>query len=230
MDPNILSDCKKRAAERAAAVVQDGHIVGLGTGSTAKFLIESLGERVRLGLKITAVATSIATERLATELGIRVVSLNEVERIDITIDGADEINPDFDMIKGGGGALTREKLVALASRERVIVVDETKLVTVLGRSYKLPVEVLPMAWTHTSRALNELGSQSHLRHQADKPLITDNGNYILDCDFGGIADPAGLEKTIKLLSGVVECGLFIGIADLLVIGRPDGIEERNRPR
>jgi ribose 5-phosphate isomerase A len=228
MDSNILNDCKKRAAERAAALVEGGQVVGLGTGSTAKFVIESLGGRVRDGLKITGVATSIATEQLAAEMGIPIVALNDVAEIDITIDGADEVDPNFDMIKGGGGALTREKLVALASRQRVIVVDETKLVETLGKSFKLPVEVLPIAWTHTSRSLNKLGCQSRLRYQGDEPLITDNGNYILDCDFGGIADPAGLEKTIRLLPGVVECGLFVGIADLLVIGRRNGVEERSR--
>jgi ribose 5-phosphate isomerase A len=223
-------DCKKRAAEHAADFVKDGQIVGLGTGSTARFAVEALGQRVQEGLKITGVATSIATENLAIRLGIPLASLNDVAEIDITIDGADEIDEHLDMIKGGGGALTREKLVALASRLRVIVVDETKIVRTLGESYKLPVEVLSIAWSHTSRLLNSLGCNSQLRQAGNEAFETDNLNYILDCDFAGIDDAADLEKRIKLLPGVVESGLFIGIADILVIGRPGRVEEISRSR
>lgn len=220
---------KKRAAERALELIREGQIIGLGTGSTAKFAIEGLGRLVHEGLSVTGVATSIATERMATDLGIPLAALNETPVIDITIDGADEVDPSFSMIKGGGGALTREKLVALASTKRVILVDETKLVSKLGQSRLLPIEVLPFAWTLSARLLTGLGCLAKIREQGEVPFVTDNGNYILDCAFGPIDDPAALEKRIKLLPGVIECGLFIGIADTLVIGFDDRVEVRERP-
>ena len=223
-----LDKPKQRAAERALEFVRAGQVIGLGTGSTAKFAIEGLGRLVRAGLSIKGVPTSIATERMATELAIPLVDLNEAGVIDVTLDGADEVDADFNMIKGGGGALTREKLVALASLKRVILVDETKLVAKLGQSRMLPVEVLPFAWTLSARLLKGLGSVSKLREQGLKPFITDNGNFILDCEFGPIEDAVTLEKRIKLLPGVIECGLFIGIADTLVIGYDDRIEIRER--
>jgi ribose 5-phosphate isomerase A len=225
---DLLAGCKKRAAEYAASLVEDGQTVGLGTGSTSKFAIEALGKRVREGLAIKGVPTSVATERLATEQGISLVSLAEASRIDIAIDGADEVDSNLDMIKGGGGALAREKLVALASKRRVMVVDWTKLVTTLGLSFKLPVEVLRFAWPLSARLLGELGCHPQLRLKGESPFETDNGNYIIDCKFEGIADAASLEKRIKLLPGVVDSGLFVGIADLLVIGFVDRVEERHR--
>jgi ribose 5-phosphate isomerase A len=224
----MKDQAKQRAAERAIEQVRDGQVIGLGTGSTAKFAIEGLGRRVREGLSIRGVPTSIATERMATELGILLVPLNDAGTIDVTFDGADEVDPDFNMIKGGGGALTREKLVALASKKRVILVDESKLVSKLGESRLLPVEVLPFAWTLSARLLSEMGCVPSLRAEAGKPFLTDNGNHILDCAFGAIEDAPALEKTIKLLPGVIECGLFIGIADTLVIGFDDRIEIRER--
>src|SRR5215471_5215701 len=224
-----FDDLKRRAAERALEFVHDGNVVGLGTGSTAKFAIEGLGKRVKEGLSITGVATSIATERLAREVGIQVISLNEAGTIDVTLDGADEVDPRFNMIKGGGGALTREKLVALASTKRVILIDESKLVSKLGMSRSLPVEVLPFAWSFSARLLSELGCVANLRQQGETPSLTDNGNYILDCEFGPIDEPAVLEHRIKLLPGVIESGLFIGIADMLVIGLDDRTEIRERP-
>jgi ribose 5-phosphate isomerase A len=219
---------KQRAADSALKLVRAGQVVGLGTGSTAKFAIEGLGKMVREGLAVKGVPTSIATERLATELGIPLLDLNEAEAIDITVDGADEVDPDFNMIKGGGGALTREKLVALASTKRVILVDESKLVQKLGISRLLPVEVLPFSWKMSARLLTELGCTAKLRLQGEKPFVTDNGNHILDCQFGVIEDPVALEKGIKLLPGVIDSGLFIGIADTLVIGFDDRVEIRER--
>jgi ribose 5-phosphate isomerase A len=219
---------KQLAAERAIEQVLDGQVVGLGTGSTAKFAIEGLGRRVREGLSITGVPTSIATERLAAKLGIPLIALNDAVYIDVSFDGADEVDPDFNMIKGGGGALTREKLVALATKRRVFLVDETKLVSKLGQSRLIPVEVLAVAWALSARRLKELGGEATLREEAGTPFVTDNGNYILDCAFGSLEDPASLEKNIKLLPGVVECGLFIGIADSLVIGFDDRIEVKER--
>jgi len=220
---------KQLAAERAIEQVQDGQVVGLGTGSTAKFAIEGLGRRIREGLSIKGVPTSIATEHIAAGLGIPLVVLNDAGCIDVSFDGADEVDPDFNMIKGGGGALTREKLVALAAKRRVFLVDETKLVSKLGQSRLVPVEVLPVAWALSARRLKELNGEPNLREDAGKTYVTDNGNYILDCAFGPLDDPASLEKSIKLLPGVVECGLFIGIADSLVIGFDDRIEIKERP-
>ncbi len=216
-------DAKKRSAERAIEFVSDDQVVGLGTGSTARFAIEGLARRVREGLRIKGVPTSIATAQMAREQGIALADLNEVPGIDITIDGADEVDDDFNMIKGGGGALTREKLVALASTRRVIIVDETKLVKTLGAKWPVPVEVLPFAWRYSSAKLEALGSKPTLRLKDQKPFETDNGNYILDCQFGPIADAAALEKEMKLVPGVVECGLFIAIADVLVIGSDDRV-------
>ncbi len=220
---------KRQAAERALDLVRDGQVIGLGTGSTAKFAIEGLGRRVREGLSVKGVPTSVATERLAKELAIPLVDLNRAGVIDVTLDGADEVDPDFNMIKGGGGALTREKLVALASVKRVILVDESKLVSKLGQSRLLPIEVLPFAWTLAARLLTALGCVANLRDASGMPFVTDNGNHILDCAFGPIEDATTLEKRIKLLPGVIECGLFIGIADTLVIGFDDRVEVRERP-
>ena len=226
---NAQDNAKKRAAYRALELVSDGQVVGLGTGTTAKFAIEGLARLVREGLSIRGVPTSVATERMARELGIPLVDLNQAGIIDVTLDGADEVDPDFNIIKGGGGALTREKLVALASAKRVIMLDESKLVSKLGISRSLPVEVLPFAWSFSARLLNELGCITNLRRQAGAPFLTDNGNYILDCEFGPIEEPAALERRIKLLPGVIESGLFIGIADVLVIGLSDQVEIRERP-
>lgn len=229
MDNDPRSEAKRRAAEYAVSLVRSRQVLGLGTGSTAKFAIEALALMVQDGLKFTGVATSKATALLAQRLGIPLVELNETKGIDLAIDGADEVDPDFNMIKGGGGALTREKLVAIASDHRVILVDETKLVDALGRTRSLPVEALSFSWVMASRRLLELGCTPELRLAAGKPFLTDNGNYILDCAFPRIANPAELERAIKLLPGVVESGLFVGLADTVVIGYDDRTEVRERP-
>ena len=219
---------KQLAAEKALESVHSGQVIGIGTGSTAKFAIEGLGRLVSEGLSIKGVPTSIGTERLARSLGIPLVDLNEAGLIDVTFDGADEVDPSFNMIKGGGGALTREKLVAQSSAKRIMLVDESKLVERLGQSRPVPVEVLQFAWTLSARLLSDLGCVANLRKQAANTFITDNGNYILDCEFGPIEDPAALESTIKLIPGVIESGLFIGIADTLMIGYDDRVEVRER--
>lgn len=219
---------KRRAAERALESLRDGETIGLGTGSTAKFAIEGVARLVRDGLSLKGVPTSLATERMARELGIPLLDLNDAGVIDVTMDGADEVDPDFNMIKGGGGALTREKLVALASAKRVILIDESKLVSKLGESRLLPIEVLPFARSLSTRLLTEMGGVVVLRQQGPVPFVTDNGNYILDCDFGPIEDATVLENRINLVPGVIECGLFIGIADTLVIGFEDRVEIRER--
>lgn len=226
--PFMNDDAKKRSAERAIEFVSDGHVVGLGTGSTARFAIEGLARRVREGLQIKGVPTSIATAQMARDQGITLADLNEVAVVDITIDGADEVDGDFNMIKGGGGALTREKLVALASTRRVIIVDETKMVQMLGAKWPVPVEVLPFAWRYSSMKLEALGCKPNLRLKDQKPFETDNGNYILDCQFGPIADAPVLEKEMKLIPGVVECGLFIAIADVLVVALDDRVEIKEK--
>jgi ribose 5-phosphate isomerase A len=219
---------KSRAAERAIQFVESGQVVGLGTGSTAALAIQGLGRLVKEGLTITGVPTSTRSERIARELGIPLVTLNDCPRVDITIDGADQIDDRFDMIKGGGGALIREKLVAIASNREIIVVDESKLVSRLGVSVPLPVEVLQFAWRLSSRLLAELGCVPKLREAAGLPFESDNGNYILDCDFGAIADPRSLERSIRQVPGVVESGLFVGLAHTVVIGSESGVEVRNR--
>lgn len=227
MDPKGIA--KKRAAELAVSFVQDGQTLGLGTGSTAKYAIEALAKLIHEGLRIEGVPTSTATAALAKSLGIPLIEFNEASRIDLTIDGADEVDPGFNMIKGGGGALTREKLVAIASNRRVMLIDETKLVAALGQTRALPVEVLAFCWVMTSRNLQGLGCTPRLRESAGQPFLTDNGNYILDCGFPPIANPAALEKSIKLLPGVVESGLFVNLADTLIIGFDDRTEVRERP-
>jgi ribose 5-phosphate isomerase A len=226
----MQDDAKKRAAESALQFIQGASVVGLGTGSTAKFAIEAIAALIRDGARLKAVATSIATAALAGQLGIPLVDLNDVAEIDVTIDGADEIDPGFNMIKGGGGALTREKLVALASRKRVIIADESKLVDVLGRTRPLPVEVLPFSWRMSSRLLEKLGCKPILRQSREAAFVTDNGNYILDCECSPIREPRETERQIRLIPGVIESGLFVDIADIIVIGFQDRVEVRARPQ
>jgi len=226
----------KEAAGRAAAeLVRDGMTVGLGTGSTVHFALERLGERLRdERLALRGVPTSLDTERKARALGIPLVALDEVDVIDLGIDGADEIDARFDMIKGGGGALLRERVVAALARREVIVVDRSKVVERLGVRYPLPVEVVPFARTAVARRIAALGATPTLRLRDAGPLVTDNGNQILDCRFpGGIADARALEQTLDAIPGVVDTGLFVGLAHVLVIGDEDGrteVRERNGDR
>ncbi len=217
-------ELKQRAGERAVDFIHDGHIVGLGTGSTVYFALQKLGRRISEGLRIKGVPTSRATEKIAQDFGIPVLSLNDIQTIDVVIDGADEIDIDFNMIKGGGGALTREKLVAIAAKKRVIVVDESKVVSRLGDAFLLPVEILPIAWKLVCSKLESLNCQPMIRRKTSEMFETDNGNYIIDCKFNGIVDAIKLEKQIKLISGVVESGLFLGIADVLVVGFSNRVE------
>lgn len=223
----MTDDLKRMAAEKAVTYIRDGQTVGLGTGSTAALAIEALGRMVKEGLRIRGVPTSLASDRQAKRLGIPIVDLNDVDNIDLTIDGADQITPSFEMIKGGGGALTREKLVAHSTKVEVIVIDEGKLVSQLGDGFKLPVEVLSFAWRKALRELADLGCKPTLRLDAQLPFVTDNCNYIIDCDFGVIANAQSLERQIKLLPGIVESGLFVGLAKRMVIGTSKGIEVRD---
>jgi ribose 5-phosphate isomerase A len=223
--PKLPSDKQKRlAADAAVEFVEPMMIVGLGTGSTAELAIRRLAEKVRRGLKITAVPTSISTELLARRLRIPLVKdVDAFTKIDLTFDGADEVDPSFNLIKGGGGALTREKIVASRSNRQIIIIDEKKQVERLGK-FAVPVETLPFGWKSTMEILRGFGARASLRagKTSRKPFITDNGNYILDCSFGLIYDPAELEEKIKGIFGVVEVGLFIGLADVVLVGRGDG--------
>lgn len=228
-----MSNSKRVAGRKAAERVQSGQIVGLGTGSTVFYTLERLGERVRDdGLELRGIPTSTDTETKARGFGIPLMTLDELEgKIDLTIDGADEINGDFHMIKGGGGALLREKVVASLSREVTIIVHAEKVVADLGAAFPLPVELVPFARTPVRRALQALGAEPLLRvDEHGHPFLTDNGNEILDCAFeGGIADPDALALALSGIPGVVESGLFLDLCDHLVIGLADGgIEERSR--
>jgi ribose 5-phosphate isomerase A len=228
-----LSHAKRAAGRRAAEFVEDGMTVGLGTGSTVFFTLERLAERIAAdGLAIRGVPTSVDTEEKARERDIPLADLTEVGSIDLTIDGADEVDPAFHLIKGGGGALLREKVIASISRRQVIVVGRGKLVERLGTTFLLPVEVVPFARPVVNRRLREMGAEPTLRITEDGQVYrTDNGNEILDCRFeGGIADPAALERALDEIVGVVESGLFVGLAHALVIGADDGtVEVRERP-
>ncbi|MBA2521650.1 MAG: ribose-5-phosphate isomerase RpiA [Chloroflexia bacterium] len=220
-------------ARTVAAAVQPGMTVGLGTGSTADAVIRELGRRVRDGLALRGVPTSRRTAKLARELGIRLVSLEEVDRIDLGIDGADEIDPALNATKGRGGALLHEKLVALACADYVLVAAAEKLVPRLGSRLPLPVEVVPFGWQHTAARLERLGIRPALRPEPDHPsgpFHSDGGHVILDCDIGPLAEPEALATGIKAVAGVVDHGLFLGIAHRAYIAETDGsVREIARP-
>jgi ribose 5-phosphate isomerase A len=212
-------DAGKRAAGYAAVdrYVRDGTCIGLGTGTTAFYAIERVGQRIAAGEQIVAVATSIGTERLCKERGVPIVGLLERE-IEVAIDGADEIAPDWALIKGGGGALFREKAVALCARQFVVVATPAKLVPVLG-AFPLPVEIVPYAMPYVLREMRRAYPDIDIiRRGTDTPYITDNGNYILDCHFGAIDQPALLDTSLKTIHGVVASGIFVGLVHDVVLG------------
>ncbi|AIQ23552.1 ribose 5-phosphate isomerase [Paenibacillus sp. FSL H7-0737] len=215
---------KQLAAEKAVEYVEDGMKVGLGTGSTAYWAIRKLGERVSEGLKITAVATSSASEEQARELGIPLVAFGDIDSLDLTIDGADELDSSLQLIKGGGGALLREKIVASNSTRMIVIADEGKVVNTLGK-FPLPVEIVPFAWEWTVAELAKLGCQPELRRSGEELYKTDNGNYIADCRFEAIEAAPKLALTIQNIPGVVDHGLFIGIAAMAIVGKLDGTIE-----
>lgn len=231
--PDAERDALKRAAARSAVeLVQDGMVVGLGTGSTAAFAIEILGRRRRQGLRFVGLPTSKRTAALAAAADIPLTSFAEHQQIDVTIDGADEVERGtLNLIKGLGGALLREKIVAAASRRLAIIIDEVKLVDRLGTRTPVPVEVVPFGLEATRTALEVLGASVRLRlSPAGKPFVTDNGNRILDCSFGPIADPARLEERIGHVVGVVESGLFISRADPVFVADASGVRRLASPR
>ena len=222
---------KQEAARRAADLVQPGMVVGLGEGSTAIWAVRRIGELVQAGRldNIVGIAASPRMEDEARRVGITITTLSQHPVIDLTIDGADEVDPQLDLIKGGGGALLREIIVAQVSGRVVIVADRSKLSLHLGEHWPIPVEVLPFAWRSQARFLESLGATWRVRLMVDdRQFVTDSGNMILDCAFGPMADPAGLATILNARAGVVEHGLFIGLATDLVVAGPDGIEYHTR--
>ena len=223
-------ELKKAAARAAVEFVRSGMVIGLGTGSTAYYAILGIGEMLRTGhvSDVVGVATSEGTERLARELDIPLITLDARQVIDLTIDGADEVAPDLNMIKGGGGALLREKIVAGITKQELIVVDDSKLVDVLGARFPLPVEVVPFGWRFCFKRLEGLGFQPVLRMREGDPFVTGQGNYILDCRSAGIASPGEMERELNNIPGVVENGLFIRMADKVFVASPKGVEIYSR--
>lgn len=220
---------KQVAGERAIEFVKDGMIVGLGTGSTTYFAIKRLGMMVNEGLNIIGIPTSVQTEKIAQESGIRLSNLEEHPEVDVTIDGADEVDPQLNLIKGMGGALLREKIVASASKMEVIVVDPSKMVEILGTKSPLPVEVSIFGWKNCLARLKKLGCDAKLRMKDEVIYITDNNNYIIDCSFERIDNPEDLESEINNTPGVVANGLFLGIADIVIMGTEDGGKLFSKP-
>jgi ribose 5-phosphate isomerase A len=227
---------KFNAAQAALDFVKDGMIVGLGTGSTSAHFVRLLGERVRQGLRVKGVPTSEATRNLAEQSGVPLIEISQVAAIDIDVDGADEIDPAFRLIKGGGGALLREKIVAAAAKRMVVIADETKWVETLG-AFPLPVEVTRFGFALTQERIHEAlratacaGTEVTLRvsGKANEPVITDGGNYILDANAQRIPDPEALGAALKRIAGVVEHGLFLGLADTIILGKAKGAEVKSR--
>ncbi len=217
-------DLKELAASEAVKYVEDVMVVGLGSGSTASIAIRLIGDKVRSeGLDILGVPTSKASDLMGRAVGLRIVDLDDHPSVDLTIDGADEVDPKLNLIKGLGGALVREKIVAAASAVEIIVADDSKLVEYLGQKAPLPVEVVKFSYKTTMRKLSALGCKPALRMADEGPFTTDNGNYTLDCRFARIDGPAAMESTINNIPGVVDNGLFVGRASKAVIGSKDGI-------
>jgi ribose 5-phosphate isomerase A len=216
-------EAKRMAAQRALEFVEDGMLLGLGSGTTSAIFIQELGERVKQGLRVRGIATSIASQRLAESLSIPITNFDESPVLDLAIDGADEVGPGLALIKGGGGALLREKIVASAARKFIIIADSSKLVHQLGR-FPLPVEVIQMALPIVTRKFEAFNLYPKLRHHPDgSKYITDEGNFILDCSCGEITNPAKTAADIRGVPGVVEHGLFLGMASLALIASNNGV-------
>jgi ribose 5-phosphate isomerase A len=217
-------DLKKKAVgEKAVEYIQDGMTIGLGSGTTVYWMMKKLGELINKGLNVRGVPSSLRTEGWAKEFGIPLVYFSEVSKLDLAIDGADEVDTEFNLIKGGGGSLLREKLVNDAADQLIIVVDESKLVQKLG-AFPLPVEVVTFGWENTVRKISTLDCTPKLRMKDGEVFVSNNGNYIVDCEFTSISDPATLHQQLKLILGVVETGLFINMTDKVVVGEENGIK------
>lgn len=220
---------KQLAADYSVQFIEDGMIVGLGTGSTVAYMLQSLAERIKTGLNITAVSTSQATTKLAASLGIKITKFSEVDKIDLTIDGADEVDENLNGIKGGGGALLHEKIIASNSKKNVWIVDSSKLVKSLGKAL-LPVEIIKFGYPQLCIKLEEIGIKPILRMNKNIPFITDENNYIVDLKVEEILNPAELDSKLKKFAGVVETGLFINVADSLVAGVGNKIKIFNKKK
>jgi ribose 5-phosphate isomerase A len=219
------NELKHASAARAVEFVENGMVVGLGTGSTAEFVVKELAVRVARGLKVVAIPTSEHTADMARQLGISLSTFAEHRRIDLAIDGADEVQrSSLNLIKGRGGALLREKIVAAASNRFIVVVDEEKLVDRLGLHAPVPVEVVRFGWQATGAALQRVGAEPELRQTEGQPFVTDGGNYILDCRFGTIDEPDLIERQINMIVGVVENGLFVGRTSQVIVASDVGVE------
>jgi ribose 5-phosphate isomerase A len=219
---------KEAAARSSLQFIQDGYVVGLGTGSTAAYFIKLLAERVKSGLRIRGIPTSDRAGELAASLGIPLTTLDECQQIDVNVDGADEFDPQLRLIKGGGGALLREKIVASAAKQFVVIADATKRVPVLGR-FPLPVEVIKFAKALVSKRIEALGAKATLRRDSKGNLfLTDESNYILDCHFGEIKDADGLAQQLSDMPGVVEHGLFIGMANVVLVAQGSEVAKLRR--
>ena len=219
-----LDQLKKAAALQAIEFVRAGMVVGLGTGSTAKHMIMALGDKVRAGMKLRGVPTSQETAALARQAGIPLIEAENRWEIDVAIDGADQVDPHFNLIKGGGGALLKEKIVAASSKQFIVVVDHTKQVPVLGGSFPLPIEVIPFGWGSTAREIEALtGSRVVLRERHGVPFKTESGNVIVDVHIDRISHPGELEIALNRIPGVVETGIFVGRTNILVVGTPQGV-------
>jgi ribose 5-phosphate isomerase A len=224
-DSNARDHLKRAAAERAVEFVENGMVIGLGTGSTAAFVIDSLSRRVAQGLSVVAIPTSEHTAEMARSLGIPLTMFGEHRRIDLAIDGADEVERGtLNLIKGHGGALLREKIVAAASERFVVVVDDEKLVDRLGERFPIPIEIVQFGWQATAAALEKLGTRPELRQTDGRTFVTDGGNFILDCAFSSITEPRRLEQAINMTVGVVENGLFLGRSAAVIVASESGVE------
>lgn len=224
MTSHNLDGFKKAAALKAVEFVRDGMVVGLGTGSTAKHMVIALGEQVRAGMKLRGVPTSQETAALAREVGIPLIDTENRWEIDLALDGADQVDPEFNLIKGGGGALLKEKIVAASAKQFIVMVDHTKQVPVLGGSFPLPIEVILFGWGSTARKIEALTkSRVVLRERNGTPVRTETGNLIVDIHMDRITQPGGLETALNLIPGVVETGLFVGRTNILIVGTPQGV-------
>jgi ribose 5-phosphate isomerase A len=220
---------KQLACQCAAQEVHEGMVLGLGTGSTVYYFLHELGRMVREGVHMTGVPTSIQTTQLATQLAIPLTTLDDQPHLDLAVDGADEVDDQLNLVKGAGGALLREKIIAASAARFLVVVDESKIVTRLGERYPLPVEVVPFGHTPAMRAMEGLGARVTLRRGTNgQPWLSDNGNYILDCHFGPIADPVALQQELLAIPAVVESGLFLNMTDTVIVGHAEGVRLLSR--
>jgi ribose 5-phosphate isomerase A len=226
-----LEALKERAARAAVEYVKDGYVVGLGTGSTARYVVLALGGRVKAGLKIRGVPTSRETAELAKQQGIPLIDQDNAWVIDVAIDGADQVDPGLNLIKGGGGALLKEKIVAASAKQFIVMVDHTKRVPVLGGSFPLPIEVIPFGWGNTAREIEALTKgRVVLRERNGVPFKTESGNVIVDVHIDRIDQPRELEISLNKIPGIVETGLFVNRTDVLIVGTPQGVETQHASR